>query len=206
MKFSEVSLDALEFGAYSRRKIDVTGPTKFQIPKLYMPFGLSGFKGDFGPIKWNVDFALKGWSEPGSQTEKFFDFLKALEDRVVTHVYEHSEEIFGSCMSRDSVAAMFNSNIKASANGYEPKFRVKFDPATRVFDSNGTDVTTEELVDRMHSRQNGVAIIELCSVYFMNRMFGLTWKMTQLKVSPPKSQTAPPSEPAVLTGFQFSGV
>jgi hypothetical protein len=223
MKFSEVSVDALTFGPYERRKIDLTGPTRFQIPKLYMPFGLSGFKGDYGPMKWNVDFALKGHLEEGSQTAKFLSFMKSLEARVIQHVADNSEQIFGRPMHFDSVAQMFNSNIKESNQGYEPKFRVKVDtdPTTnfikpRIFDSNEVDVTSEA-TDKLHSRQNGVAIVELTSVYFMNRMFGLTWKLHQLKVSPPKSRGAPAPVPdpvetiergggaaSGLTGFQFN--
>jgi len=216
MKFSDVSLDTLVLGAYERKKIDAS--LKFQIPKLYMPFGLSGFKSDYGPIKWNVDFALKGYTEDESPTGKFIIFMRALENKVITHVFENSEKIFGSPMSLDTVRNMFNSNIKESNQGYEPKFRVKVDTETsnnmikpRIFDSNEVDITSIA-EDKLHSRQNGVAIIELCGVYFMNRMFGLTWKLSQLKVSPPKSQSQAPAPKftddietgAGLTGFQFT--
>ena len=37
--------------------------------------------------------------------------------------------------------------------------------------------------DGLHSRTTGSAIVELNSVYFMNKKFGCTWKLYQLMVS-----------------------
>ena len=206
MKFS--SDYELVFGAYSSRKINLNfpgdqAPARFQIPKLYMPFGFSGFQGDYGPKKWNIDFALKGIDEEGGQTKKFYDFIKDLETKVITHIRDNSEQIFGRLMPYDAVAAMFNSNIKQSGN-YEPKFRVKVDvdgnehAKANIYDSNGAELMNI-VTEKLHSRQTGVAIIELCSVYFMNKMFGLTWKLHQLKVYDVKSK-----DPVPTPGPQFS--
>jgi hypothetical protein len=51
----------------------------------------------------------------------------------------------------------------------------------------------DELVDKLYARNSGVGIAEMCSVYFMNRKFGITWKLHQLVVH----------EPQQLKGFQF---
>jgi len=45
----------------------------------------------------------------------------------------------------------------------------------------------------LYSRNSGHAIVELGSVYFLNRKFGCTWKLHQLIVY----------EPQNLKGFQF---
>jgi hypothetical protein len=193
MKFSAEY--KLVLSDYKNRRIDLSfpesEPARFQIPKLYMPFGLSGFQGDYGGKKWNVDFALKGLEEEGGQTKKFYDFLKDLETKVVTHVWENSQQIFGRSMPYEAVEAMFNSNIKQSAQ-YEPKFRVKVDVdpdeniKPKIFDSNGAELSGQAQ-EKLHARQTGVAIVEACSVYFMNKMFGITWKLHQLKVYDVKS-------------------
>jgi hypothetical protein len=92
---------------------------------------------------------------------------------------------------------MFNSNIKYSPT-HDPKLRVKVDVDNggmikpRIFDANEVDVTSEA-EEKLHSRQTGAAIVELNSIYFMNRRFGVTWKLQQLKVF----------EPQRLKGFQF---
>jgi hypothetical protein len=198
MKF--VDFDGPDFGDYTSRKIVLSKdckPARFQIPRLYMPFGISGFTPDVGQKKWNIDFSLKGWEDDGGYVQKFYRFLVDLENSVIDHVHANSEAIFGSPMSRDTVSSMFNSNIKHS-EGREPKLRIKVDVDNngmikpKIFDANEADITSEA-EEKLHARQTGAAIVEMNSIYFMNRRFGVTWKLHQLKVF----------EPQRLKGFQF---
>lgn len=203
MKFTE--FDGPEFGDYASRKIVLSKsdkPIRFQIPKLYMPFGISGFTPDYGQKKWNVDFSIKNWDQEGSYNQKFFKFLVNLENQVIDHVHANSDKIFnGTSMSRDAIVRMFNSNIKVS-DGRDPRFRVKVDTDSDgtikpvIFDSNEVDITSAA-EEKLHSHKMGAAIVELNSVYFMNKMFGLTWKLHQLKVFEPQAKT---------TGFLFNEV
>lgn len=198
MKFTD--FNEPDFGDYASRKIVLSKdgkPARFQIPRLYMPFGISGFTPDVGQKKWNIDFSLKGWEEDGGYIQKFYRFLLNLDNAVIDHVHKNSEQIFGCAMSRDAVASAFNSNIKHS-EGREPKLRVKVDVDNsglikpKIFDANEVDITSEA-EEKLHSRQTGAAIVEINSIYFMNRRFGITWKLHQLKVF----------EPQRLKGFQF---
>jgi len=92
---------------------------------------------------------------------------------------------------------MFNSNVKQSPDR-EPKIRVKIDTDHQdmikagVYDSDKNAVKTE-VTNGLYSRNSGHAIVELNSVYFLNRKFGCTWKLHQLIVY----------EPQNLKGFQF---
>lgn len=199
MKFTE--FDGIDFGEYTSRKIVLSSDSKairFQIPRMYMPFGISGFTPDVGQKKWNIDFSLKGWDEDGNYIQKFYRFMKDLENQVIDHIHSKSESIFGSPLPRDSIVAMFNSNLKET-NDREPKFRVKVDVDNyglvkpKIFDANEIDITGQ-VDDKLYSRKTGAAVVELQSIYFMNRMFGLTWKLHQLKVF----------EPQRLKGFQFT--
>jgi hypothetical protein len=97
---------------------------------------------------------------------------------------------------------MFMSNIKEDHRGqHPPNFRLKVDVDTddtikpRIFDVNENDVTGP-VATSLYSRQMGTAVAELCSVYFMNKKFGLVWKLHQLKIHPPAQQK--------LTGFLFT--
>lgn len=211
MKFTE--FNGPDFGKYTNRKIilsDNSETIRFQIPRLYMPFGLSGFTPDVGQKKWNIDFALKGWDEDGNYTQKFYRFLKDLENKVIDHIHSHSQEIFGTQLSRDALESMFNSNLKENMN-YDPKFRVKVDIDSSgmikpsIFNANEEDITSEA-TDKLHSRQTGSAIVELDSIYFMNKRFGLTWKLQQLKVFPLREKLIqePEGGGGFLKGFQFT--
>jgi hypothetical protein len=203
MRFTEIDIEKnIKIGDYYNKKItlsfnDTGKPLRFQIPRMYMPFGLSGFTPEVGPTKWNVDFALSGWDQENNYINKFYTFLKKLETHILENIKEHSVEIFGSSLSCETLENIFNSNIKE--NGRDPKFRVKVDTDTqgtmkpRVFDINENDIT-DEARRGLYKGYTGVAMIELSGVYFLNKMFGLTWKMNQMKVF----------EPQRLHGFQFN--
>jgi hypothetical protein len=46
------------------------------------------------------------------------------------------------------------------------------------------------------SKRSGIAVVEVVSVYFLNKMIGLTWKIHQLKIFDPYTTPA-------MTGCQF---
>ena len=198
MRFVELNpVDDIEFGDFNNKKIGVCmsvskTPPKFQIPRMYMPFGISGFTPAYGPVKYNVDFSMKGWDEEGNYVNRFYNFVRSMENKLVEHVTDSSIEIFGKQMSKKEIQGMFNSNIKDSSDR-EPKFRLKIDNNTKIFDVNDANVTSE-LDNGLYSRHSSVPMVELGGVYFLNKMFGITWKMTQMKIY----------EPQRLKGFQFN--
>jgi len=92
---------------------------------------------------------------------------------------------------------MFNSNLK-HAPDREPKFRVRVDTTidgeikSGVFDKDGNNIATD-LTDKLYARNSGIAIVEMNSMYFLNKKFGVTWKLHQPAFY----------EPQHLRGFQF---
>jgi hypothetical protein len=191
----------IQINEYNNRKIVICTkqgtPLRVQLPRMYMPFGISGFVPEVGPTKYNVDFAIKGYDEEGSYMQKFYESLRALENKIIDAVVEQSESIFGSKMSKEELIPMFNSNVKESPDR-EPKFRIKVDTAiddqikANVFDAD-KNPKKDEVTNGLYARNSGHAIVELNSVYFLNRKFGCTWKLHQLIVY----------EPQNLKGFQF---
>jgi len=164
---------------------------------MYMPFGVSGFTPEVGQTKYNIDFAIKGYDEEDSYMKNFYDSVRKLEDQIIDSVVEQSEVIFGAPMTKEQLLPMFNSNVK-EAPGREPKFRVKVDTTMddqikpNVFDADKNPLR-DNATNGLYARNSGHAIVELNSVYFLNRKFGCTWKLHQLIVY----------EPQNLKGFQF---
>jgi hypothetical protein len=195
------AIENLQINQYNNRKIVISTkqgtPFRVQFPRMYMPFGVSGFTPEVGPTKYNIDFAIKGYDEDGSYMKKFYESLRKLEDMIIDAVVEQSEEIFGSPMSKEELKPMFNSNVKESQDR-EPKFRVKVDTdmedniKANVFNADKNPMK-DEVTNGLYARNSGHAIVELNSVYFLNRKFGCTWKLNQLIVY----------EPQNLKGFQF---
>jgi hypothetical protein len=194
-------MENLQINEYNNRKIVISTkqgtPFRMQLPRMYMPFGVSGFTPEVGPTKYNIDFAIKGHDEEESYMKKFYDSLKAIENKIIDSVVEQSETIFGSSMTKEELLPMFNSNIKETPDR-EPKFRVKVDTTMEdqikasVFDAE-KNPKKDEVTNGLYARNSGHAIAELNSVYFLNRKFGCTWKLHQLIVY----------EPQNLKGFQF---
>lgn len=199
-KFTTV-LDTMDILEYDGRKISLSDkegrPIKFQTPRMYMPFGMSSFTPAIGNTKWNIDFSLKGFDEKDNYVKTFYDTLVLIEDTIIENVVKQSHAIFGYAMNFEQLKAIFNSNLKHSLDR-EPKFRVKVDVSgdgtlkTGVFDSDKRHLT-DKLEDKLYARNSGVGIVEMCSVYFLNKQFGITWKLHQLVVH----------EPQQLKGFQF---
>ena len=195
------ALENLQINEYNNRKIVLSTkqgtPMRIQLPRMYMPFGISGFVPEVGPTKYNVDFAIKGYDEEDSYMKKFYESLRALENKIVDAVVEQSETIFDTKMSKEELLPMFNSNVKESPDR-EPKLRIKVDTAiddrikANVFDSD-KNPKNDEVTNGLYARNSGHAIVELNSVYFLNRKFGFTWNLHQLVVY----------EPQNLKGFQF---
>ena len=194
-------LDNLEILSYDGRKISLSNKdgknVRIQTPRMYMPFGISGFQPQVGATKWNVDFSMKGYDEEGNYVKNFYETLQEVEKRIIEAVSLQSVDIFGKHMSVDELSPMFNSNIKHSPNR-EPKFRVRVDTTADgdikagIFDSEKKSINSK-VENKLYSRNSGVAITEMNSVYFLNRKFGVTWKLHQLVVH----------EPQQLKGFQF---
>tara|TARA_B100001173_G_scaffold310893_1_gene326625 strand:- start:1329 stop:1940 length:612 start_codon:yes stop_codon:yes gene_type:complete len=193
--------DILKVSNYDGRKISLCNiedkSMKIIFPRMYMPFGISGFTPEIGPTKYNIDFAMKGWDEDGNFVQKFYNHMRDLENKVIESVSEQSEDIFGRPIGVEELKTMFYSNIKESPDR-EPKFRVKVD--STIDDKVKPNVYNEEkkpMVDEikngLYARNSGTAIVEMNSVYFLNRKFGISWKLNSLVVY----------EPQRLKGFQF---
>ena len=202
MKFTELC-SAIDIGSYKNKKIVITnkdgGHLRTQAPRLYMPFGICGFTPEVGPTKYTLDLALTGWDEEGGYVQQFYETLREVENMVIDAVVAQSQDIFQKPMTKEELVPMFNSNIKENP-GHAPKFRVKVDTdmddimKAEVFDANKERMTKEPMTNGRYSRNSGRPIVEMCSVYFLNRKFGVTWKLHQLQVF----------EPERLKGFQFS--
>jgi hypothetical protein len=193
--------DTLKIANYDGRKISLCTtddkPMKIMFPRMYMPFGISGFTPEVGPTKYNIDFAMKGWDEDGNFVNKFYQSMRELEGKIIENVSKQSEDIFGKPMSIEELTPMFYSNIKESPDR-EPKFRVKVDSTIddkvkpNVYDEEKKPLY-DEIRNGLYSRNSGTAIVEMNSIYFLNKKFGVSWKLNSLVVY----------EPQRLKGFQF---
>ena len=200
-RFTQIDVDTgLVLGEFYNKRITLMDSDakalSFQLPRLYMPFGMSGFAPPQGATKWNIDFVLKGWNDTDGYVARFYNWVREVENKIISHVHDNCQTIFGTSLSRQEVETMFNSNLKESQGPYDPKLRVKADTwpdgnlKFKIFDKEQQDVT-EPARDGLFKQHSGVALVEFAGVYFFNRKFGITWRTTQLQVFEPRSQQKP---------------
>ena len=178
MRFNEIAIDKVRTNSYENRVIhismnEVENPIRFQIPSLFLPFGISSFTPPMGQTKWSMDLNLHNYDDESSYIGKFYKFVRELENIVINSVTEQSSKIFGKPMDKEEIAKIFNSNIKEN-QGYDPKFRIKYLPThTDVFDCDGND-SNIELRDGVLMRHSATCLVEIPNIWFMNKMFGIT--------------------------------
>ena len=172
------AIENLEIAEFNNRKIVLSTkdgtPMRIQFPRLYMPFGVSGFTPEVGPTKYNIDLALKGYDEDGSYVNKFYHSLRTIEDKIMDAVVNQSQRIFGKNMTKEEIVPMFNSNIKESL-GREPKFRVKVDTdhtsmiKAAVYDGDKNPIKTE-VSNGLYARNSGHTIVlgNFINLLYMN--------------------------------------
>ena len=204
-RFTQIDVaDGVVLGEFYNKRIPIMGadqkPLTFQMPRMYLPFGLSGFVPPSGPTKWNLDFVMKGWNEPGGYVNRYYEWVREVENKVISHIHDNSQVIFGAHLTREEVESMFSSNLKDGQNGYDPKLRVKADTwpdgnlKFKVFDENQVDVTEPAEKD-LFKQNSGIALVELNGIWFFQRKFGITWRTTQLQIFKPRNTTSEGERP-----------
>ena len=89
------SLNILEYDGRKISLCDKEGKSiRIQMPRMYMPFGMSCFTPAMGNSKWNIDFSLKGYDEDGNYVKSFYETLLETEEAIINSVSRQSVAIF----------------------------------------------------------------------------------------------------------------
>ena len=167
-----------------------------QFPALNIPFGAEPYvdaTGETQSYSMNVSFR-------GDDTDpKIADLLakmRVLDDVLLDTAVERSKEWFGKVMSRELVSEFFRRLVKDPKDPkYAPVMKMKIplsggEPTTQFYDETRAPCT----VDNMSKGATVRCIAELSSVWFVNKTFGVTWRLVQCAVA---------SRPRRLEGYSF---
>lgn len=173
-----------------------------QTPTLNAPFGISTWPGERGaPDKHTLDLSFAG-KETTPAIQEFHDMLQNISNFVLDSALENSNTWFKKKYpSRDVVEAIFNSNIRYSkdkttgeiSNAYPPTFKMNlpYRDGNFTFPCYGASRDPINLVDIMNQPSRGkgarvTAIMQLNSLWIVGGKFGLTWKVSQLRIVMPQ--------------------
>lgn len=166
-----------------------------QTPMMFAPFGLSVFTDDTNGSKYSLDFSFRD-KENDTQISKYYDMLQEVDKFMIEQAVKNSKEWFGKQMSSEVVQELYRPLIK------EPKDPSKYASTVKYKIRNTSDKLNVEAFDEQKnpfdmdnfvSGCKAKALIELSSIWFVNKQFGCTFTVVQLLVSKPEK----------LTGYSF---
>lgn len=166
-----------------------------QTPLLGVPFGLSEYTPDNGPVKYSIDGSFNGYIDD-PKIKQFHEAIQSIDNMMIDKGVENSVAWFGKAMSREVVENLYRPLIKAS------KFPDKYAPTIKFkIRSRGEHLDVEAYTpdrDRfdLHTMTPGTKVkllVELAPVWFVNKQFGLTFNIVQAEVHPLEK----------LTGWSF---
>jgi len=174
------------------------GKLIFQLPQLRAPFGLSEYRDEAsGRVSYTLPLSL-------DKPEVLAQFA-ALDERVLTFITEHSEEILGKKMSREVIAeGMYKSPVKPSTKeGYAPILNLKVvtslkdgSISTEAYNAQRQSVPLSDL----EKGQALSAIVEINQIWRTPAGVGVSIRVHQVMFAPtnklkPCAFLAPAEEP-----------
>jgi hypothetical protein len=151
-----------------------------QTPALPLPFGLSKpFQGDEN-AKWSVDLSFRGY-ETTPAVAAFLQKMRELDAAILKAATENSKEWLGKQMPSDIVIEFFKPLVKEPRDPkYAPTMGAKIHPGQAHFFD--TDKTPAEMTV-LQKGCKAKFILEANCVWFMNKSFGVGWKVKQALVT-----------------------
>lgn len=151
-----------------------------QTPAVSIPFGLSKpFQGDEN-AKWSVDLSFRGY-ETTPAIAAFLQKMRELDAAILKAATENSKEWLGKQMPSDIVIEFYKPLVKEPKDPkYAPTMGAKIPPGQAHF----FDIDRKPA--EMTAIQKGCKvkfILEANCVWFMNRNFGVGWKVKQALVT-----------------------
>lgn len=160
-----------------------------QTPIMVAPFGLSIYNDEAsGVSKYSLDLSFRD-KDQDPKISKYFDVITELDTFMVQKGVENSKEWFGKKMSKEVVEELYRPLIKESkdpskyASTIKYKIRSSGDRLNiEAFDEHKNKFNMDNFVSGCKAR----TIIELTSIWFVNKQFGCTFNVVQLQATKPE--------------------
>ena len=168
-----------------------------QTPIVSIPFGVTPYQEvSTGEIQsYSIDISFRNVTTDPKMAD-FLDRMRGLDDILLEAGVANSKEWFGKPMNKELVQEFCRKLIKEPSNPqYPPTMKVKVqlvngEPSALFFDENRNPVKLDYFTKGTTCKM----IMELSSVWFVNKNFGITWRLVQAAVV---------SRPRRLEGYSF---
>jgi len=156
------------------------GTVFVQAPPLRLPFGVSSNIND------NADQAPR-YSAEGSLDDKdsnvemrnFVEFLNRYDDAIVEGASVNCQKWFGKSIPKEAIEQLVRRNVRPSKNSdYSDTVRMRLTFTGGKFAAPLYDLNEKEISwDRVKSNTVIIPMLAAKSIWFVNKMFGVTWEI-----------------------------
>lgn len=156
-----------------------------QTPVVAVPFGVTPYQeATTGEIQsYSIDISFRNL-ETDPRIADFLARMRQLDDVLLDTAVKNSKEWFGKSMNKDVVREFVRKMVKEHASGqYPPVMKVKVpvvngEPTSQFYDENRQPVPIDYIIKGSTVKM----ILELSPMWFVNKNFGVTWKLLQAAV------------------------
>ena len=153
-------------------------------PKMFVPVV---WENADNPDKFSVELSFRGMDE-NPDLRAFYDTIRAIESRALDFAHEHAVEWFKAKpnVTRDAIEMLFSSSLREPSE-YPASMRVTAYlrsgvPTFRTYDGAKDPVTLSSIMQLKGN--DAIAGIECTGIWISGSKFGLTWKLTQIRLYP----------------------
>lgn len=164
---------------------------KLQTPVMSCPFGVSRFDDANNGSSFSLDASFKGL-DTNPKLASFLAKCREFDDFMMEAGTKHSKAWIGKESSKELVGEFYRKLVREANDPakYAPTIRLKLTPATEIYDEHQNRVDMNSIVKGCTFR----AIVEVTSVWFVNKSFGVSFRIAQVAIV---------SRPDGISGFAF---
>lgn len=154
-----------------------------QTPKLIAPFGLSTFVDDItGITKYSIDLSFRNENEDKS-IQNFKSMIQQIDSYMIENAVINSKEWFGKKLSLEVVKELYRPLIKYSRDPSKYADTIKFKIRNNIENIDAFDENKEKFdMNNFTSGSSVRCIVELASIWFVNKQFGCSLSLVQIQV------------------------
>lgn len=196
IKFSD-SVKVNKYGGKSVYANYNGGPLRLQLPKMGLPFGVSKYQNPDKPeeVKYSLELSF------ADIPKNILKELQEMEEKIISFAEEKSKELFKKQQSKELLLEFYKSFIKFSEtesgekdDKYAPRLKTKIYNEGKSFKVdafeaekvNGSypkiNITEDDVDDIIQKGSKCEAIIECTGIWVVNKSFGVSWKLAQVKI------------------------
>lgn len=172
-----------------------------QTPEMIMPYGINIFEDQAtNTVKYSVDLSFRG-EEENERISMFHKQIEDFEKFMIDSAVENTQAWFKKKNSRDVIEAFFSSFLKKSKDKetgepdgkYPDTIKLKLNTKAGEFECKAFDfdrkAIDEPLDTALVKGTRAVCLIQPAFIWFAGGKFGVTMKVTQMKIKVPSKMS-----------------